>query len=352
MNTVEHLLRRVADVGDDPVELGRLGREFHDRNRLDHARELLERATSLDPSDGRNWVHLAYCYLRSWDPPGGLAVLRRGLEATDRDPLLLVALSHFTDDEEEKARLKGELTGRQEAHARAGLLAHETGGENPEPALVAMERVAASEPENAPAWEQVAWSLLGLRRRGAIEGLDLRARGLPICDRLQALAPDAILPRWLRVQMLVGESDWNAVLDATRDALDHFPDDETLMQLRAQAHARLEDAEAATHWYARAIGAKPSFAGARVELGKLYESRGRLDLAEALFRELPRANPSWPLSPISLAFFLARRGRLEEAEPIFLEGWRRLPEPLRASVKEHPDLPVLLERDAVRVALG
>jgi len=347
MTTVEDLLRRMGEVWDDPAALGAVGRELHDRNRLDHARAALEHALEGDPSDAESWAHLSYCHFRSLADGDGMEVLRRGFEATD-DSRLLAVLSHFTPDADEKERLKATLAERDDPYAKAGILAHRANGDDPRAALDAMSALADAHPDEAEVHHQLCWTLLGLRSRNATPGLDLRQVGIPVADRLIARDPHAVMPHWMKVQMLLAEKDWPAVLDATEEALARFPDEETQMQFRARALRETGDLDGAVHWYARAIGAKPSFAGARVELGKLYEQLGKPELAEFLFRELPRANPAWPLAPISLALFLTRQGRVEEAESLFLDAWPGLHEMYRRSIREHPDARALLERPAVR----
>jgi len=97
---------------------------------------------------------------------------------------------------------------------------------------------------------------------------------------------------------------------------------------------------------------KPSFAGARTELGKIHETQGRLDLAEEVFREIPRANPQYAGGATSLALFLARRERWDEAESIFLEAWGRLRPWQQARLKQQPEAELLLARPRIKSVVG
>jgi len=97
---------------------------------------------------------------------------------------------------------------------------------------------------------------------------------------------------------------------------------------------------------------KPSFAGARVELGKVYEAKGRIDRAEEIFREIPSANPEYAGGAVSLALFLGRRERWEEAESVFLEAWGRMFPWQKERLKQQPDVAALLSRPRVKSAVG
>ena len=82
MPTIDDLLARLHGSWDDPDALGALGRELHDRNRLDIAQRVLERVVELDPARVEDWAHLAYCHFRSMRADEGRAVLRQAIEAT------------------------------------------------------------------------------------------------------------------------------------------------------------------------------------------------------------------------------------------------------------------------------
>ena len=164
--------------------------------------------------------------------------------------------------------------------------------------------------------------------------------------------PESIRGYWMKLMMLQAEKDWSALLETTGRALEHMPDEETVMQFRARAFRELGDEEHAAVWLQRAIGAKPSFAGARVELGRLLEKQGKLDLAEEVFKEIPVANPDYPMGPLSFALFCARQERWEEAEKALLGAWPNLPESFRQAVKQNPEAQPLLEREAVKQVVG
>lgn len=124
------------------------------------------------------------------------------------------------------------------------------------------------------------------------------------------------------------------------------------MFVRGRAFKEKGEPDRAIACFARAIGMKPSFAGARTELGKVYEALGKLDLAEEVFREIPRANPAYAGGAVSLALFLGRRGRWDEAESVFLDAWGKLQPWQQARLKQQPDNAELLARPRVKSVVG
>jgi len=350
MATIEQLLHEAYSHWDDGPRLARLGREIHDRNRLDHAQRVLGRAVELVPDDTEAWAHLSYAHFRSLDDEQGREVLRRGIDVTGRDGLKST-LASFSEGEE-ASRLREELTDSTDPRARAGLLSDRFWSGDKEAAFQELKDLVAEHVgEDAPA-DTLIWLLIRAKHANAIEGLDFHEEGIPLLDERIARRPDEIGAWSMKLMMLGAEQDWDGILETTRAALEHFPDDESVMQLRARAYREKGDEDHALLWFNRAIGAKPSFAGARIELAKLYEKQGKLDLAEEVFRDLQIANPHYAFSPLSLALFLSRRERWEEAETLFLQAWRTMPEFLKPSVLGNPDADPLLQRDAVKAVVG
>lgn len=349
MATIEQLLHEAYSHWDDGPRLARLGREIHDRNRLDHAQRVLGRAVELEPDDADAWAHLSYAYFRSFDDEQGRDVLRRGVEASGSDGLKMT-LANFSEGEEAD-RMREELKGTTDVGARAGQLSDRFWAGEKEEALEGLKTLVAEHPDEDDPQDTLLWMLIRARHSNAIEGLDLCEEGIPVIDARIAKRPDEVGAWSLKLMMLGAEKDWNGILETTKEALEQFPDEESVMQFRARAFRETGDEERAILWFNRAIGAKPSFAGARIELGKLYEQQGRLDLAEEVFRDLVVANPGYAFSSISLALFLSRREQWDEAEQLLIEAWPTLPEFVKPGVLANPDAQPLLERAAVKAVV-
>jgi tetratricopeptide (TPR) repeat protein len=74
-------------------------------------------------------------------------------------------------------------------------------------------------------------------------------------------------------------------------------------------------------WYARAIGAKPSYGRARQSVAEICERKGQIDLADEYFLSIPQANPKWRMGRFALAQYLWRQERKEDALKEFRTAW-------------------------------
>lgn len=350
MATVAELVRKAHAHWDEAPVLSRTGQELHDRNRLDLAREVLSRALELDAGDEDAWEHLAFAYLRGFEPDRGFETLREGIARTGSNQLR-VTLAGFTPDAREREGLLAQVgKGRRAATKTAVASVRFLGGDAA--AFEELWRLQAHHPRDRRVRETWLWTLWTGRQRGLEQVCDLRETAVPLCGQWIREDPDRVLGHWMRAQLLLLEKDWDALLLATGEALARFPDEETMMFLRGRAFQEKGDRERAAQCYARAIGMKPSYAGARAALGRLHEEQGRLDLAEELFREIPAANPAYAGGAASLALFLGRRGRWDEAETLFLDAWSRMRPAQQARLRAQPDVAPMLARERVRAALA
>lgn len=349
MRTVESLLIESRDHWDNAKALFPVGRELHDRNRLPAARAVLERVIELDPTGEPDaYAYLSYAWFRDTNPEEGEKALRRGIEATDSDDLRS-ALASFSSDVEEAAKLREAIAGSEAPTVRAAILARECyGGDDPAAAVEKLEAFAAEHGSNMDVQENLMWVLLTVKGRKLVPDLDLRETGVPLADRRIEANPNEIRGHWMKLQMLIVQEDWEAVLTASGAALESFPDDETMMCHRGRACENLGDDDRAMFWFGRAIGAKPSYTGARVHLAKIHEKNDRLELAEEIFQEIPVANPDHTPGPVSLALFYVRRERWEEAEGVFNEAWPKLPSWFKHSLNDNEDAQQLLLREAMK----
>jgi tetratricopeptide (TPR) repeat protein len=352
MPTVDELLVEAYSNWDDPQVLSRTGRELQNRNRLDHSRQVLHRAVELDPTgDADAWEYLAFAYYRDMKNDEGHEILRKAMEATGNDSVK-TTLAGFSDDEEEKQRLREELAESTTPAVQAGLLWQQFHGGGAADALKELEGLHAAHPDDKDVRDTMIWMYLFARQRKAVEGLDLHEVALPLARAKVAEEPESMYGRTMAVWMMAIEEDWDAVLTGSAEALAVHPDDETMMQYRGQAWREKGDLPRAITCLNRAIGMKSSFVGARVDLGKIHESREEYDLAEEIFREIPGANPGYPAGPVSLALYLTRREQFDEAEQVILEAWPNLPVWVKGSLKSNPEAEALLSREAVKLVVG
>jgi len=349
MPTIPELVREAWSHWDDARVLSRTGRELHDRNRLDLARAVLAHAVELDETDAEAWAHLAYAHLRAMRDGEARDILRRGIERSGSHRLH-GALASFTEDAEEKERALATVDESPDAGARAAAASIRfTDGDDR--SFDVLRRLHEQHPDDGHVRETWLWTLLGARDR-APEGFDAHRTAVELCDRAIAEDPGRVFPYWIKAESLFAARDWDGLLASTQAALAHCPDEETQMFLRGRAWKEKGEPERAAACFARAIGMKPSYAGARVQLGRTLEELGRLDEAEEVFREIGAANPGYAAGPVSLALFLGRRERWDEAEAAFLAAWAKLPGWMHGHLERQPEIAAMLERPRVKAAVA
>ena len=349
MALIEDLVRRAYMSWDDARLLFETGRELHDRNRLPLAREVLARAIELDPDNTDAWGYLGFAHLRNFNPDKGVEILREGVEKTGSQ-VLRGTLASFTPDEEEQKALRAKMEGSEDPVVRADLASARLWAGD-ESAFAELKKLRAEHPDNPKIRETWLWIMFAAGGRPGGEEVDVVKEAIPAADEKIADEKGRISGHWMKAQLLGLAKEWNAVLEATGEALAEFPDEETMMHLRGRAYRELGDIDRAAQCQSRAIGMKPSFVGARIELGKCYEAMEKFDLAEEIFREIEGAHPEYAAGPVSLALFLGRRGRWEEAERIAIEAWPKMEDWQRGRLMHQPDAKELFERDAVKAAI-
>jgi len=348
MPTIADLLKRAYAHWDDAAVLAPIGRELHDRNRLADSRAVLERALALNADDPRSWAYRAFTHLRDYDVQRGLEILREGIQKTDSDRLRSTHAA-FSSDDEEKRAIQARLAQSTNPEVQAELQWNRV-WQGDDRAIDDLRELATKHADNPRVRDIQLWMLLDAASK-KMPGVNLKEEGIPLASAKIEEDPERVSGHWMKAQMQSVAEDWDGLLETTARALEHFPDEETIMFLRGRAFHEKGDLDRAMQCFARAIGMKPSFAGARVELGKCYEAKDAPDLAEEIFREIPKANPRFAGGPISLALFLGRRGRWEEAESLFVETWGKLPEWARRRVRANPAAKPLLDRPAVQAAI-
>jgi tetratricopeptide (TPR) repeat protein len=348
MITIESLLTEAYRNWDDFETLVRTGRELHDRNRLPASCEVLERAVALRPEASPDaWGTLSFAYMRGFEHEKGLEALRRGIAATGSDELRST-LASYTKDEGEAKRLREIVAGSELPSIRAAAASQRFHDGEHEPALAEIRALREAHPDDEDVAHTFCWMMMNGKGMGVVDASAVREEAIPVIDGRIEEEPDRVWSRTMKLMMLAGLEDWRGLLEATEESLARFPDEETHWQFRGRAFREMGDHLRAAAALSRAIGAKPSFAGARVDLGKTYEAMDRLDLAEEVFRETPVANPGYPGGTVSLALFLARRERWDEAETLLLEAWPRLPDWMRKVLPANPAAKALLDRPRVR----
>ncbi|TAE23730.1 MAG: hypothetical protein EAZ92_14305 [Candidatus Kapaibacterium sp.] len=340
-NTIPYLLELAYTNWDNAELLGKIGVEMEARTRLDIARRVLERALFLNPLHHPEW-YLSFAFAHFRDTTGnfsgdGEKILIDGIEETNSDYLKASYLSLFEGNSEELAELIEDLRSSEDLSVRFALGHSLLWRGDTDDACSLLRATIAEIDENAVPLGLEAYCGAMNWMRGQGMAIDLEHEVLSHLQRAIHSSPDVYNYRALQIQAFQTLRDYKRVAEAAHETLLHFPDEETTMFALATAYEKLDNQTNALLWYNRAIGAKPSYARARVMLGKLYEQRGELDAAESVFRDIGIANPSYNMGKLEIAYFLKRIGKEKEAVALFRYAYDRLKTFEKASVEQHPE---------------
>ncbi len=339
--------------------LGRIGIELESRSRLAHARAILERAIQIDPLGHPEWyLSLAFAHFR--DVTGSFAadgerIIVDGIEETDSDYLKASYLSILEGGAgEEIDEMIEYLSASEDVSVRFALGHSLLWRGEAERAYTLLRETAQllGDDEVVLGLDSYSGALNWMRGQGM--NVDLLSEVLPYLERLIHFSPNVYNYRALKIQMYQTLKDYERVKTVALETLAAFPDEETTMVALASAYEKTGDNDRAMLWYNRAIGAKPSFARARMMLGKLYERLDKKDVAEQVFREIGTAFPEYYAGKLEIAYFLRRSGKHSEAMSLFRYAYDHLKTFEKATVEQHPegkqfmaemfsfDLPVLM----------
>ncbi len=349
-NTIPFLVQKAYQHWDNAEIVGTIGVEMESRSRLPLARTLLGRALELDPISHPEWyANYAFAHFRDVGnlSSDGERIFVDGIEETDSD-FLKASYLMIQEAEEVAQRIIEDIEHSQDLSVQFAFgYALMWRGEQ-ERAWNVLSKAIANLGEGATplGLDLYCASMNWMRGQGG--RINMHTECLPYLARLIVHAPNVYNYRGLKVQMFQVLQDYVSVRDTALETLAIFPDEETTMYALAMAYHRLGDDDNAIAWYNRAIGAKPSFARARVQLGKIYEQRKQLDLAEHVFREIATAFPEYQMGKIDTAYFLHRIGKYDEAKALFRFGYDRIKPFERATVENHPEGKVLFEAMKLR----
>ena len=124
---------------------------------------------------------------------------------------------------------------------------------------------------------------------------------------------NTVSPRVAEAARLYGQSQFQAVLQLTGEALGHQPDDAMLWNLSAAAAYALGYLDDAEQFWRTAVAKQADFAEAHYNLGVLLFQRERLEEAEAAFRHVVALSPNHAMALNNLGAILSKHGRKPEA---------------------------------------
>ncbi len=341
------MIARGIDNWDNPAVLTEVASFFDNGCRLDWSRRFAERAVELEPRTIEAYLTYAFASLRDNAMPAetGPYFLTKGYELTS-SVVLRAWRAAVSDDETEFEAAIQAASADPSFEAQAAVAnAYSWKGKLNEAYAILQDFPQKYEHGDQAEWGAYCGLLLYLASAG--KDIDTEQLVLPHIIRMIAARPDDISYRGLLIRFHAGRKDYSAAIEAARETLAHFPDDESTMYSLAGMYDKSGDIDRAMLWCARAVGAKYSYITARCKLASYYEQRGLNAVADELMREIPFANPDYHFGTMRLALYMQRTQRHEEALKWFKEAEPHLRPWERQSLQQDEHFNALVSAAAV-----
>lgn len=345
MKTIADIIKEGYAHWNEPDRLAQIGAELESRTRLSEARTFLERSIALAPENPEPYTSLAFAYFRDngSQAEDGEKTFVDGIEATNSDFLKAWYVA-FQEDETIASLLIDEVKNSKDLAVQFTLAGSLLWRGKADESYDLYKKTIALVPEGtAPKGldsycSSMCWMI------SQKPEINLENDVLPHVKNIIKAAPESYGNHALELQVYQALQNWEKVKETAHRILKAFPDEETTMLALAIAYEKLEDHDHAIIWLNRAIGAKPSFVRARVNIAKIYEKQGKLELAEEIMREIPIANPGYNFGKINLSIFLYRNGKQDEAQELFRAGYSKLKPWEKSGVENSPEGKAMLEK--------
>jgi len=320
MTTIPDLVRTAYENWNNAAVLADVGRELEERTRFEVARVFLKRAIELAPADHPfAYINLAFTHFRDnvSHEDVGLNILAGGIEATNSDLVRTIYASYLPEERDEEAR---ELLNTAAQNLRgvhiatvASIAVWRIG---PERALemlgdihVHLKQLLAGADVDSLSDLVTLCVRLHMQKLFDIETIDLAHA----CSVIASLQPERIRSHNGPTSVYHTLKRWPELEQAALNALRHLPDDESMLMFVAIAAEGAGDILKAEQWYQRAIGAKLSFAGARIRLARMWDANGQAERAIDMVREMIAANPDYAFGYVQASTMLNKHGHTDEA---------------------------------------
>jgi tetratricopeptide (TPR) repeat protein len=318
--TIADLVRSGYEQWNNSEALADLGRELEERTRFEVARIFLERSIALDPKKKPTaYISLAYTHFRDnvSHESIGLGILEGGIAATDSDLLRSIFASYLPEDRAEEAV---ELIRTAQKNLRgvhivtvASIASYIL---SPKDALEMLGDIKAMESsvmkgDDVDVLSDFATLCVRLSQNDLV---DLNTVDLPaMLNKTVTMRPDRLRSHAAPTFVYTVQQRWPELESAALRALESMPDDESMLLNVGMAAENMGDILKAEQWYNRAIGAKLSFAGARIRLARMWDKDGQIERALNMVREMIGANPGYAFGYVQAATMLNKHGQHDEA---------------------------------------
>lgn len=345
MKLLTHLIHDGYSHWNEPERLAQIGAELESRTRLHEARTFLERAITLAPENPEPYTSLAFAYFRDSvnHAEAGEKTLVDGIEATNSD-ILKAWYAAFQEDDSIATLLIEEVRPSDDISVQLTLAGSYLWRGLTDESYDLFRKTITLIPEGATPKGLDSYCSSMCWMSSQKPDINLERDVLPHVKNLIRSSPESYSNRALELQVFQVLKNWEKVKDVALGILQDFPDEETTMLALAIAYEKLEDLDHAIIWLNRAIGAKPSFVRARINVAKIYEKQEKIELAEEIMREIPIANPDYNFGRINLSVFLYRIGKHDEALSLFRPAYSKLKPWEKTAVENSPEGKALIEK--------
>lgn len=318
--TIADLVRSGYEQWNNADVLADLGRELEERTRFEVARIFLERSIALDPKKNPTaYISLAYSYFRDnvSHESVGFGILEGGIETTDSDLVRAVYASYLPEDRMEEAV---ELIRTAQKNLRgvhivtvASIAAYTLSPKDALEMLGDIKEVESSvmKGNDVDVLSDFATLCVRLSQNDLLDldSVDVAA----MLNKTVTMRPDRLRSYAAPTFVYTVQQRWPELEIAALRALKSMPDDESMLLNVGIAAENMGDILKAEQWYNRAIGAKLSFAGARIRLARMWEKDGQIERALKMVREMIGSNPGYAFGYVQAATMLNKHGHHDEA---------------------------------------
>ncbi|MFH5832626.1 tetratricopeptide repeat protein [Halalkalibaculum sp. DA3122] len=327
----DQLLNRTGpDIG---IYLQKL-QNFNELNMRDSSIVQLKKIRRLDPDNLSTLQMLSNYYLEVNQTNQAKQMLREALEKNRRDPKTLVMLADIYVEEtqwDSVGTLLGNVVSDPVIERQAKLdvtqyLFSRYQQDPNNPSLKRsleriLEKFTASEPEYGAAHALAADYHLNENNNG---------RALEALAKTNELDPGNDMAWRQRIQLLLAEGQYDAVIEAGKKADEHIPQDPFVLYFVGNAHLGKGEEKQALEWFEKASrtpSRKPFKSAIYGSMGDAYSALDQWDKAVEAYEQALSLDPQNHNVLNNYAYYLSERDeRLDEAEKMALKAIEQAPE--------------------------
>jgi TolB-like protein/Tfp pilus assembly protein PilF len=195
-----------------------------------------------------------------------------------------------------------------------GIYFNNLGGkENSQKAVQALKQALAIDPEYAPAWSILSYSISRLEFHGGLPRDEAIALAMQALDKALEI-DDQLASAWAGLAWMKRTVfwDWQGARAALEKALQLEPNNDHVISTAASIASTFGELDKAIELFERNVESNPLSLSTLTALGNRYVAAGRHVEARALFERVLALNPEYPGTRAKIAITYLHEGRPEE----------------------------------------